>query len=98
MTYSQIIKEIQMANLTGSELRNLNSFVVELSKQNRRAQAASIKAQIQVGDEVTVDHPKLAGQSGIVTAIRRSKADVRFDQLGSYTVPISLLRAEGILA
>lgn len=97
MNYSQIVNAISNANLSGQELRNLNSFVVELSKQNRRAQAASIKAQIQVGDEVTVDHPKLAGQVGTITSIRRSKADVRFDR-GNYTVPISLIRAEGVIA
>ena len=97
MNYSEIVNAIRNANLSGQELRNLNSFVVELSKQNRRAQAASIKAQIQVGDEVTVDHPKLAGQRGVITSIRRSKADVRMEY-GNYTVPISLLRAEGVIA
>ena len=97
MNYSEIVNAIRNANLSGQELRNLNSFVVELSKQNRRAQAASIKAQIQVGDEVTVDHPKLAGQTGVITSIRRSKADVRME-FGNYTVPISLLRAEGVIA
>ena len=97
MNYSQIVKEIQNANLTGQELRNLNSFVVELSKQNRRVQAASIKAQLAVGMEVTIDHPKLAGQTATLTAIRRSKADVRMSNGHNYTVPISLVRAEGVL-
>jgi len=97
MNYQEIVKAIQEANLSSTELRKLNSYVVELSKRNRSIQAASIKAQLSVGMEVTVDHPKLTGLTGTITSIKRTKADVRFDH-GHYTVPMSMVRAEGVVA
>ena len=95
MTATEIIKEIQKARLTADELRMINGFVVDVLKAERRVKAAVAKASLEVGMTVIVNHPKLAGRTFELTAIKRTKASVRpaGAMYGGYNVPLSLVEA-----
>ncbi len=72
-----------------------NNITKEL---NRRTSIMrnQIKASIQVGDKVTIDHPKVEGKTLIVEKIKIKKADVKEVGASKYdrgwTVPITMLQ------
>ena len=93
MTATEIIKEIQKANLSADELRLINGFVCDVIKAERRVKAAVAKASLSVGMDVVVNHPQLAGRKFELVAIKRTKASVRprGAMFGGYNVPLSLV-------
>jgi transcription antitermination factor NusG len=52
--------------------------------------AIEVKRKLKVGDYVTVNHKKLAGQKCIVTEVRTTRASVK-TKYGSYNVPMTLI-------
>jgi len=68
MTYSELSK------LSISELRNLNSMVIETIKSKKSLLALETKDSLYVGAMVSVDHPKMAGHELRITKINRTKA------------------------
>ena len=95
MNVKQIISEIQKSNLSNDDLRAINGYVVDLIKAQRRVQNAAAKATLEIGMTVKVNHPKLAGRTFELTAIRRTKASIRprGEMWGGYNVPLSLVEA-----
>lgn len=93
MTAQEIIKEIQKARLSSADLRLINGFVVDSIKAERKVQNAVAKAVLEVGMNVVVNHPKLAGREFELVAIKRTKASVRprGAMYGGYNVPLSLV-------
>ena len=91
MTYSQIVKEINKANLTTEELSNLNGFVIDTIKAKRRMDAALIKQQLQPGMTVMVDHPSHKNSSFTVDSIRRTKATIVDSKGRRLNAPLSML-------
>ena len=86
MTYSEL------ANLSVSELRNINQIVVELIKQKRTIESLQKKVALYVGMKVKVNHPKLMGRELEITKINRTKANLRvIGGFASYNVPVSMI-------
>ena len=94
MTVSALVKEINNSNLSVEDLRILNQLIVRNIKAQRKAQASIAAATLTEGMVVRVNHPKLAGQTGKITKIKRTKCDIHFSGMGiSYTVPMSLVKS-----
>jgi len=91
MTYSEL------NSLSLSELRNLNSKVIEVIKMKKSEVALDVKESLYVGANVSVNHPKLAGKQCRVEKINRTKAILKvlnqssYSSVGSYTVPLSMI-------
>ena len=86
MTYSELSK------LLISELRNLNSMVIETIKSKKSLLALEKKDSLYVGAIVSVDHPKMAGHELKVTKINRTKAVCEMvNGKGSYNVPLNMI-------
>jgi len=86
MTYSELSK------LSISELRNLNSMVIETIKSKKSLLALEKKDSLYVGAIVSVDHPKMAGHELKVTKINRTKAVCEMvNGKGSYNVPLNMI-------
>ena len=91
MNYSQILSEIQNANLSMDELRNLNSVIVSMSKNKRRVDNHVKKFSLSVGQSVSVDHKDCIGQTYTVQKINRTKAVLRDSRGRGLNVPISMI-------
>lgn len=93
MTAQEIIKEIQKARFSSADLRLINGFIVDSIKAERKVQNAVAKAVLEVGMNVIVNHPQLAGREFELVAIKRTKASVRprGAMFGGYNVPLSLV-------
>jgi hypothetical protein len=86
MTYSELSK------LSISELRNLNSMVIETIKSKKSLLALETKDSLYVGAMVSVDHPKMAGHELRITKINRTKAVCEMvNGTGSYNVPLTMI-------
>jgi transcription antitermination factor NusG len=94
MNIQSLVKEINTSNLSIEDLRILNQLVVRHIKAQRKAEASIAAATLTEGMVVRVNHPKLAGQTGKITKIKRTKCDIHFSGMGiSYTVPMSLVQS-----
>lgn len=93
MTVSALVKEINNSNLSIEDLRILNQLVVRKIKAERKQQALQNAAVLQEGMVVRVNHPKLAGRTGTILKVKRTKCDIEFTTLGRYTVPMSIVHA-----
>jgi len=93
MTIKQLVNEINASNLSIEDLRILNELVVRNIKAKRSVKVAVAKASLEVGMEVVVNHPKLAGRTFELVEIKRTKASVRARgaMFGGYNVPLSLI-------
>tara|TARA_Y100000389_G_scaffold125409_1_gene122776 strand:+ start:777 stop:1052 length:276 start_codon:yes stop_codon:yes gene_type:complete len=86
MTYSELSK------LSISELRNLNSMVIETIKSKKSLLALETKDSLYVGAIVSVDHKKMAGHELKITKINRTKAVCEMiNGTGSYNVPLTMI-------
>ena len=75
-----------------SELRNLNSMVIETIKSKKSLLALETKDSLYVGAMVSVDHPKMAGHELRITKINRTKAVCEMvNGKGSYNVPLTMI-------
>tara|TARA_B100000780_G_C21049723_1_gene421504 strand:- start:567 stop:833 length:267 start_codon:yes stop_codon:yes gene_type:complete len=85
MTYSELNK------LSVDQLRTLNAMCVETMKTKRNVESLMNKGNIFVGGNVTVNHPKLRGQVGVVIKVNRTKAIVDTSTMGRVSIPLNLL-------
>ena len=93
MTVQQLVQEINKSNLSIEDLRILNQLVVRNIKAQKKATALQNSTKLFEGMVVRVNHPKLAGRTGKITKIKRTKCDIQFAALGHYTVPMELVQA-----
>lgn len=91
MTYSQIVSQINKANLSAAELSKLNSFVVDTIKLKRKMDGAVIKQQLSKGSVVMVDHPSHKNESFTIDSVRRTKATIIDSQGRRMNAPLSML-------
>jgi len=81
-----------LSSLSLSELRTLNSAVVDMIKLKRRMEATVKKVALSVGMKVKVNHPKLMGRELEIKKINRTKATLGvIGGFGSYNVPITMI-------
>jgi hypothetical protein len=93
MNISQLVKEINNSELSIEDLRIINQLVVRKIKAQKTAEALRTASTLTEGMVVRVNHPKLAGRTGTITKIKRTKCDIRFTALGHYTVPMNIVQA-----
>ena len=92
MTIAQLVKEINNSNLSIEDLRILNELVVRNIKAQKKAAAILNSTKLAPGMSVKVNHPKLAGQIGTITEVKRTRATVALDA-GMYNIPMNILEA-----
>ena len=94
MSVGELVKEINKAVLTVEELRILNQLVVRHIKATKKVEALKNSALLQEGDVVRVMHDKLAGLTGKIMKIKRTKAVVKITSTGNqYNVPMELIKS-----
>ena len=93
MKVNQVLQAIAEGQFNDAELRQINEVLVARLKAGRNAKAAVAKATLEIGMEVRVNHPKLAGRTFELVEIKRTKASVRprGAGFGGYNVPLSLV-------
>jgi hypothetical protein len=86
MTYQELNQ------LSIEQLRVLNNKVVEVIKMKKSENALSIKEELYIGANVSVNHPKLKGKQLRVEKINRTKAVLKvLNGYGTYTVPMNMI-------
>jgi transcription antitermination factor NusG len=94
MSVGELVKEINKSILTVEELRILNQLVVRHIKANKKVEALKNSALLKEGDVVRVMHDKLAGLTGKIVQVKRTKAIVKITSTGNqYNVPMELIRS-----
>ena len=94
MSVGELVKEINKAVLTVEELRILNQLVVRHVKAKKKADAIVTGAKLKIGDVVRVNHDKLAGLTGKIIKVKRTKAVVKITSTGNqYDVPMNLIQS-----
>ena len=94
MKVGELVKEINKSILTVEELRILNQLVVRHIKANKKVEALKNSALLKEGDVVRVMHDKLAGLTGKIVKVKRTKAIVKITSTGNqYDVPMNLIRS-----
>jgi protein involved in polysaccharide export with SLBB domain len=80
----------ELNQLTLEQLSALNKLVVDTIKLKRKQLIAQF--ELNIGDKVKVNHPKLQGKSLIVKKIKRTTATLQVEgAFASYNVPISMI-------
>ena len=82
--------QAELNQMSFEQLRKLNEMVVKTIKLKRKQLIAQF--ELNIGDKVKVNHPKLQGKSLIVKQVKRTKAILQIEgTVGSYNVPISMI-------
>ena len=82
--------QAQLNQLTLEQLSALNKLVVDTIKLKRKQLIAQF--ELNIGDKVKVNHPKLQGKSLIVKKVKRTTATLQVEgAFASYNVPISMI-------
>ncbi len=85
-----MITQDQLNQLTLEQLRTVNELVVKTIKLKRKQLIAQF--ELNIGDKVKVNHPKLAGKKLIVKEVKRVKALLQVEGTRTtYNVPISMI-------
>ena len=83
--------QAQLNQLTLEQLRDLNHLIVDVIKAKRKNLIAQF--ELNIGDKVKVNHPKLQGKSLIVKKIKRTTATLQVEGgFSSYNVPITMIQ------
>ena len=94
MSVGELVKEINKAVLTVEELRILNQLVVRHVKARKKAEALKNSTLLKEGDVVRVNHDRLAGLTGKIIKVKRTKAVVKITSTGNqYDVPMNLIQS-----
>ena len=94
MTVGELVKEINKSILTVEELRILNQLVMRHIKANKKVEALKNSVLLKEGDVVRVMHDKLAGLTGKIVQVKRTKAIVKITSTGNqYNVPMELIQS-----
>ena len=81
----------ELNQLTLEQLRDLNHLIVDVIKAKRKNLIAQF--ELNIGDKVKVNHPKLQGKSLIVKKVKRTTATLQVEgAFASYNVPITMIQ------
>ena len=82
--------QAQLNQMTLEQLRDLNHLIVDVIKAKSKNLIAQF--ELNIGDKVKVNHPKLQGKSLIVKKIKRTTATLQVEGgFSSYNVPITMI-------
>ena len=80
----------ELNQMTLEQLRDLNHLIVDIIKAKRKNLIAQF--ELNIGDKVKVNHPKLQGKSLIVKKVKRTTATLQVEGgFSSYNVPITMI-------
>jgi hypothetical protein len=80
----------ELNQMTLEQLRDLNHLIVDIIKAKRKNLIAQF--ELNIGDKVKVNHPKLQGKSLIVKKVKRTTATLQVEgAFTSYNVPITMI-------
>ena len=80
----------ELNQLTLEQLSKLNKLVVDTIKTKRKQLIAQF--ELNIGDKVKINHPKLQGKSLIVKKVKRTTATLQVEGgFASYNVPIIMI-------
>ena len=80
----------ELNQLTLEQLGKLNKLVVDTIKTKRKQLIAQF--ELNIGDKVKINHPKLQGKSLIVKKVKRTTATLQVEGgFASYNVPIIMI-------
>jgi hypothetical protein len=80
----------ELNQMTLEQLRDLNHLIVDVIKAKRKNLIAQF--ELNIGDKVKVNHPKLQGKSLIVKKVKRTTATLQVEGgFSSYNVPITMI-------
>ena len=83
--------QAQLNQMTLEQLRDLNHLIVGVMKTKRKNLIAQF--ELNIGDKVKVNHPKLQGKSLIVKKVKRTTATLQVEGgCASYNVPITMIQ------
>ena len=83
--------QAQLNQMTLEQLRDLNHLIVGVMKAKRKNLIAQF--ELNIGDKVKVNHPKLQGKSLIVKKVKRTTATLQVEGgYESYNVPITMIQ------
>ena len=83
--------QAQLNQMTLEQLRDLNHLIVGVMKAKRKNLIAQF--ELNIGDKVKVNHPKLQGKSLIVKKVKRTTATLQVEGgFSSYNVPITMIQ------
>jgi len=83
--------QAQLNQMTLEQLRDLNHLIVGVIKVKRKNLIAQF--ELNIGDKVKVNHPKLQGKSLIVKKVKRITATLQVEGgYASYNVPITMIQ------
>lgn len=88
MNYSELTTALanSFANLSDSDLRSLNSFLVNEINDRVREKRNAIRSTVKVGDRVIINDPRCAGKTYIIEKFSAKNATLReADLIGSYS-------------
>jgi|TARA_R100000008_G_scaffold85304_1_gene74876 hypothetical protein len=89
------LKELDLTVFDRDSLMEMRNNITKELNRRTAIKRNQIKASIQTGDKVKIDHPRLAGKTLIVQKIKIKKADVMEEGAASWhsgwTVPITML-------
>jgi len=81
----------ELNQMTLEQLRDLNHLIVDVIKAKRKNLIAQF--ELNIGDKVKVNHPKLQDKSLIVKKIKRTTATLQVEGgFSSYNVPITMIQ------
>ena len=83
--------KLDLNQMTLEQLRELNHLIVGVMKTKRNNLIAQF--ELNVGDKVKVNHPKLQGKLLIVKKVKRTTATLQVEGgYTSYNVPITMIK------
>ena len=83
--------QAQLNQMTLEQLRELNHLIVGVMKTKRNNLIAQF--ELNIGDKVKVNHPKLQGKLLIVKKVKRTTATLQVEGgFSSYNVPITMIQ------
>ena len=83
--------QAQLNQMTLEQLRDLNHLIVGVIKAKRKNLIAQF--ELNIGDKVKVNHPKLQGKLLIVKKVKRTTATLQVEGgFSSYNVPITMIQ------
>jgi hypothetical protein len=88
MNYSELTSALakSLSTLSDSDLRSLNSFLVNEINDRVRQKRNAVRSTVKVGDRVIINDPRCAGKTYIIEKFSAKSAVLReADVIGSYS-------------
>ena len=83
----------QLDQLSKEELLTLNSAVIKLAKAKDRVESVIKGATLNVGQVVTINHPKYKGQKFTIKKVNKTRCQISDGGHTIFTCPMNMIMA-----